>query len=602
MAASWLLPRTVVAQEDLSTGGSVESDLWEHDESPPEGLLDGDESTHFAQHRLEDSDWRVWLATPGVPERISLVQGWEGWSQAVEIELSTAYGETQTLSLETGTRDEQAFDLGFTHPTAFVDVYVVSATPSDSGEGYGGFAEMRIEGVAVDPGPSAPPEVSDIAVQSEGDAVATVTWTTDRPATSQVRYSTDTANSELTTADVDLTTTHSVRIEAADLLRGVIEIRSADASGFRAEVRHDAFVTVDTAYQYGVGGWSFEIDDEWIPASELYATDELEVKFTQAWIGGSGWTEWIHAEDIASLVDAGYTPDLIHYFFGDPDLDDVIARSDDFLADIQTLADILADSGVGDQCMVTLEPEFNQGAVATWDGWNDLMIEAIDIIRNTSGARVGVLPGDWDIDHVLPISMGRAAAHSDFVAYQEMRASTRNERGEALEVPDRAIRFSHYLSRKFMRPVRLGYLMVSDYGGWADVQRQVVIDMCERHEELAAAGTYAVSWMSYIDRPGAGGYFDEAEAHKGLKDSDNQPKPAWHVFKECAANGPSWLDTGKEPPGALPEDGCTCGMPSSPTRRLPALWLGVLALVVLRRRRDQIPARPGEDQRRLRAC
>jgi MYXO-CTERM domain-containing protein len=232
---------------------------------------------------------------------------------------------------------------------------------------------------------------------------------------------------------------------------------------------------------------------------------------------------------------------------------------------------------------VTLEPEFNQGAVATWEGWNDLMIEAIDIIRNTSGAKVGVLPGDWDIDHVLSISMGRAAAHSDFVAYQEMRASTRNDQGDALEVPDRAIRFSHYLSRKFMRPVRLGYLMVSDYGGWEGVQREVVIEMCERHEELAAAGTYAVSWMSYIDRPGAGGYFEEAEAHKGLKNSDNQPKPAWHVFKECAANGPSWLDTGEEPPGALSSDGCQCSTPSSTTGRLPALWLGVLTLLVLRR-------------------
>jgi hypothetical protein len=130
-------------------------------------------------------------------------------------------------------------------------------------------------------------------------------------------------------------------------------------------------------------------------------------------------------------------------------------------------------------------------------------------------------------------------------------------------VPARAIRFSHYLSRKFLRPVRLGYLMVSDFGDWAAIQREVMIETCERYQELQAAGTVAVSWMSYLDSPGADGYFGEAEAHKGLKYSDNTPKPAWHVFQECAAHGPSWLATGEEPPGAIApvpadEGGCVC--------------------------------------------
>jgi hypothetical protein len=202
------------------------------------------------------------------------------------------------------------------------------------------------------------------------------------------------------------------------------------------------------------------------------------------------------------------------------------------------------------------------------------------------------LPGDWDIDHLVPISMGRAAAKADFVAYQEMRGSTQSTAEEAYDVPSSAIRFSHYLSRKFLRPVRLGYLMVSDFGDWAAIQRDVVIKICERYQELQAAGTVAVSWMSYLDSPGADGYFGEAEAHKGLKYADNTPKPAWYVFQECAAHGPSWLATGEEPPGAIApadEGGCACSWRAlglndeRSTGSAHGAWL-LLGLLVLGRR------------------
>ena len=61
-------------------------------------------------------------------------------------------------------------------------------------------------------------------------------------------------------------------------------------------------------------------------------------------------------------------------------------------------------------------------------------------ILRAEGCKVGLLPGDWDIDHVLPISMGEAAAYADFVAFQKMRASTRNDPADAYEVVDRAVR------------------------------------------------------------------------------------------------------------------------------------------------------------------
>ncbi len=575
-------------EEELSAGGHVTTDLYTNDDNPPSALLDGDDRTHFAQHRLEDSAWRVWLGRPGTPSAITVVQGWPDWSQATELEIETAWGEVATVQLQTGTREPQTFALALSHPTAFVDIRVVSAQPAKDGGGWGGFATMVIEGTPVASPRTAPPVVSDVSVTRESDSVVRVTWTTDVPASSQVRYSTEQVSTNLTAVDTTLTTSHSVRIEADGPVRGLLEIRSADETGNRAEVRDDTLATIDTTFQYGVGGGSYQIGGEWVPIQRLLAEDDVRVGFTQQWIGGSGWTDWYKPEGIAALASEGYTPEVIHYYFGDPVLSDVQARRDAFLDDIRTLAAVLQDSGVGSRVIVTLEPEYNQGQVATWDGWNDLMIEAMQILRSQAGCKVGLLAGDWDIDHVTPISMGRAAAYADFVAFQEMRASTRDTPDDAYAVVDRAIRFSHFLSRRFLRPVRWGYLMVSDYDGWSFVQRDVVIEMCERVQELRDSGVVAISWMSYLDHPGAGGYFGEAEAHKGLKLADNSPKPAWHVWKECAANGPSWLATGADPPGAMPpqdDSGCGCRFGGRQTPGALAVMAVVVAVGAAGRRR-----------------
>lgn len=582
------------AAEDVSHGGRVETDLYTNDDSPPAALIDGDTQTHFAQYRLEDSEWRLWLAAPSTLESVTFVQGWKDWSQATSVRLQAADGTTVDVSLSSGTREPQSFPLKFPYPTSFVDVHVLAAQPSADGKGWGGFAEMQLSGTRSGSDATAP-RISAIQVQSHSALSATITWNTDEPATSQVRYSTEAEGVRETAPGSPLVTAHSVKIEAASPLRGRIEVRSADANGNRAEVRHDAFVTMATGYQYGVGGWSFHLGDKWIPAPEVYAQDGVPHAFTQAWIGGDGWTDWMKPDGIGKMKAAGLTPELIHYFFGDPVLSDVQARKGAFLADIDKLAAVIAESGVGDQVIVTLEPEYNQGEVATWEGWNDLMIEAIHRLHAT-GAKVGLLPGDWDIEHVTPISMGRAAALADFVAFQEMRASTRDTPEDARQVVSKAIRFAHFLSRKFLKPVRWGYVMVSDYGGWTYEQRDVVVELCERHKELEDAGVVAVSWMSYMDSPGASGYFNEGEAHKGLKFSDGTPKPAFEVWKECVLNGPSWVAAGEQAPGApkpVEDSGCSCGTARSGMTRT-AIWQAALCLVALGLRRSKRLDQPSD--------
>lgn len=587
-----LLPRPAPAQENVSSGGRVETDLYVHEENPPEALLDGVPETHFCQHRMLDADWRMWLRVPARLSRVTFVQGWEGWEQPTAVRLEVADGTTADLTLEPGTRREQSFPLDFANPTAFVDVRVIAVAPDGDDSGWGGFGEIRFDGVPVEPADTTPPAISNVRIEREGEAAATIRWTTSEPATSQVRFSTETSLPEATAPDPALVTEHAVRIAGSAPLRGYVELRSADAAGHRAEARDPAFVTLDTDWAWGVGGWSFHLDGRWRPAPEVFAEDGLPLDFVQAWVGGGSWRDWFDAGGVRRMVEAGLTPDVIHYYFGDPTREEVEAGRAAFLEDIRYLADLLAASGVGDRTIVTLEPEFNQDGVSAWDGWNDVALEAMRILRETAGAKVGLLAGDWDIDHLLTISMGRAAPYSDFVAFQEMRASTQDDPQDAEEVVDRAIRFSHWLSRTFLRPVRWGYLMVSDYGGWSEVQRRVVVELCERLPELQANQVVAVSWMSYLDSPGAGGYFDEAEGYKGLKTEDGEGKPAFFVFRECVTHGPTWLETGRWPPGGgpVPDGGCGCRAPGGADGRRggsAVAWTLAAAAAWIGRRRRQ---------------
>jgi hypothetical protein len=580
---------SAAAQDNMSFGGRVETDLWVNDESPPEALLDGNNETHFAQHRLLDSDWRVWLRVPAQLVRVNVVQGWSDWDQVTRMRLETADGSTAEFDVVPGTRDEQTFDLGFANPTAFVDVRILAVDDHGDDNDYGGFCEMRFDGTATASADTTAPAISNVRVERASDTEATIRWTTDEPATSQVRFSTETTAVLATAPDLAMVTEHVVTIAGDAPLRGYLELRSADAGGNRAEARDATFATIETDFEWGVGGWSFQLGGTWRPAPEVFAEDGVaSMGFVQAWVGGGSWTDWFSADDVRAMVEAGYTPDIIHYFFGDPTLEQVQAERDAFLADIRTLAQILADSGVGDRTIVTLEPEFNQDGISTWDGWNDLMIEAMTILRETGGAKVGLLAGDWDIDHQLPTCMGRAAAFSDFVAFQEMRGSTRDTPEEAYAVVDNAIRFSHYLARTFLRPVRWGYAMVSDYGGWTEVQRRVVAELCERAGELQGNGVTAISWMSYMDSEAGGGYFGEAESHKGLRTSAGEGKPAFYVWRECINNGPTWLATGEWPAGGGPfvdAGACGCRAPGAGQGGGTVVVAALLALVSRRRRR-----------------
>lgn len=577
---------------DLSRSATATTDIYTESGAGPEALQDGDDATMFRMHRVFDSDWRVTFAGPAVVNEVIVVQAWDNWSLPEELQLESADGTVVTIPLDTSTREPQAFTLDFPWPTAFIDVRVSRAQAAADGGTFGGLAELRFEGTPAGTDARAP-AVSGFSVARSDPNTAVLTFTTDEPAACRVRYSQESAVSTLSPHTLDLRTEHSIDLFADSPLGGQVEVRCADAAGNRAEVRQDAFTTIDTSrLEWGMGGWAFEFDGEWVRAADRFAQDGLVVDFSQIWTDRSFDSTHIKPEDIKQVHEDGLLPEIIHFWVGASSPEEMTREHDNYLADVTILAENIRDSGVGEEVLVTLEPEYNQGEMAEWDGWNDLMIEAITILHEVAGAKVGLLPGPWDIDHKVPLSMGRAVAHADFVALQSMAGSVTNTREEMAVRVDETLKFTRYLNRRFLKPVRLGYLMISDYGDWADVQRDVMIEYCERLPELEAAGLVSLAWMGYVDHPGATGALGKAEAHKGLLYSNGDAKPAFAVFQECAQHGASWLATGAEPPGEVPEKkdaGCGCRATTGSTDAGLGSWgwLGALALLRLRRARPR---------------
>ena len=91
---------------------------------------------------------------------------------------------------------------------------------------------------------STPPVISQVAAGDVTDLVATITWSTDEPATSQVAYGTTPALGQMSPLNGTLTTTHSVQLTG--LIPGTsysYQVQSQDASGNAASGAIAEFVT-----------------------------------------------------------------------------------------------------------------------------------------------------------------------------------------------------------------------------------------------------------------------------------------------------------------------------------------------------------------------
>lgn len=288
-----------------------------------------------------------------------------------------------------------------------------------------------------------------------------------------------------------------------------------------------------------------------------YSKNILPIKFLKKnlpnvnavslWITRDWKEEWYPADQVNQYVRAGYTPIYIFYYFADDISPSFVDKNrKKYFSTLQKFARYLRKiRGVK---YVILNPEYNENGMEKNQSFDILQAQSIRYLkRSVPNLKVGICPGDfgdytkiWDPENwdAYAPSMRLGAKYSDFIAFQEMRALTRNTPQEILNTPYRAWAFATYLHAKYHKPTFLAYLAISSYGkGGQKLQAQVyrtfaqILPAMEVGPKLVGINT-----MDFIDDPKHLGYFNKAEVNWGIIGANGAKKPAFKYFKLFKGN------------------------------------------------------------------
>jgi len=295
--------------------------------------------------------------------------------------------------------------------------------------------------------------------------------------------------------------------------------------------------------QVGIGDrLTVERDGRWVPTVDALDRLGIDVDMLQIWLPRGWQDDWVSKDALERLHARGVVPVVVHYYFGDfISKERVEAQRSAWYTSMWEMAQQIRGD---DPVLVVLEPEWNiapppgETAITDWPWFaNDLRAAAIMIRKEAPNALIGTCPGDFPGRPNLEPVLGPVAADLDFLAFQEMRASTDpdGDRPGYTDVGRSAVEFARYLHRAFGRPLLLGYLAVSSYGGWVDTQRSIVADVHAHRKALLDAGVFGVVYFQLFDDRKHRGYFGPAEKHFGLIDAKGRRKPAFEAFRALAA-------------------------------------------------------------------
>ena len=265
----------------------------------------------------------------------------------------------------------------------------------------------------------------------------------------------------------------------------------------------------------------------------------LKVDLLEVWLPRGWKKDWLSPTALAEVHARGVVPVVVHYFFGD-DISQqrVEAQRDAWYSSMWEMSQLIRGK---QPVLVILEPEFNvappegETAITAWPGFADDLRAAAEMIRREApNALVGTCPGDFPGTPSLEPVLGPVAGDLDFIAFQEMRASTDPDAGRSgyEQVGRAAVDYARYLKRAFDRPLLLGYLAISSQGGWEQEQKKMLAEVHEQFDALRAAGVFGVIYFQLFDDPEHEGYFGEAEKNFGLFTAQGAAKPALNVFRD----------------------------------------------------------------------
>ena len=306
----------------------------------------------------------------------------------------------------------------------------------------------------------------------------------------------------------------------------------------------------------GVGGFdcykngdNYFVEDKkikkktWCSITDALLDKAPNINSISIWITKDWDNSWFKEETVNQyIVGKGYTPIFIFYWFRDDVSIKFIKKNQKkyFKALDKFIAYLKKIKG---KKYVILNPEFNQKDVPKWSGFNDLLIKSIKKVKQVKNTQVGFCVGDFgDYDiineedewQIFDPSIKKAVKYADFIAFQEMRALTRNRAHHILNSPYRALAFSRYLYQKYKKPTMLAYSAIPSYGyNGEEIQKEVMKSYVDLMPLFKSYGhLIGINFFHLWDMPKQVGYFKKAEKKFGFLSKEGKEKKSFKYMKE----------------------------------------------------------------------
>lgn len=278
-----------------------------------------------------------------------------------------------------------------------------------------------------------------------------------------------------------------------------------------------------------------------INITEVLQKEAKNVNSVTIWITRNWQEEWYDANEVQqNIINKGYIPVFVFYYFADEISPTFIQdNKTTYYQQLKKFVHYLKK--IDGQKIVILNPEYNMFGCEKLQSMNELFIKSFKIVRKDPQTIVGPCVGDfgnysltnepqeWKL---FDPSLNKAVKEADFIAFQEMRALTRNSKQDILNTPQRAYYLSKYLYKTYKKPTMLAYLAISSYGKDAEeIQAEVYksflhyLPKMQKEAKLIFFGIF-----HYFDYPSHVGYFNEAEEFFGVVRKDGTKKPSYKYF------------------------------------------------------------------------
>lgn len=265
----------------------------------------------------------------------------------------------------------------------------------------------------------------------------------------------------------------------------------------------------------------------------------LPVSYLTHWITRKTNWQWESRQKLQAAVNAGYTPVISYWYFGDEISPGFVKQNlDAYYRDIQEhLIPLIQDIP---NVMILLEPEFNKNGIPGWGEWDAIESKAISLIRQGAPhAKIGLVAGDWghyEAKDTLA-NIEQSVERSDFIGFMLMSSASYEQPivNPAWQLVERGNRMADFLQGRFNKPIYMAYLALSTDQNWQQKQAVYIQQIFQNIPYYIDRGIFGLSFFSLFDNPDQQGWFANSEQHFGLLTLNAEEKPGAGVWRENVA-------------------------------------------------------------------